>query len=80
MREYAIRRYEIKSEDLLNIHPRLSKKRVLPIYTFYCLQEQPRIPACGVVLYMEVGSHQTKEKRKEKEKISCKEIRDIRNT
>lgn len=26
-----MRRYEIKSEDLLNIHPRLSKKRVLPI-------------------------------------------------
>lgn len=69
-----MRGYEIKSEGLLNIHPRLSKKRVLPIYTFYCLQEKPRIPACGVVLYMEVGSHQMnekrKEKRKEKEKIS----------
>lgn len=63
-----MRGYEIKSEGLLNIHPRLSKKRVLPIYTFYCLQEKPRIPACGVVLYMEVGSYQTKEKKKEKRK------------
>lgn len=26
MRGYAMRRYEIKSEGLLNIHPRLSKK------------------------------------------------------
>lgn len=45
-----MRRYEIKSEGLLNIHPRLSKKPVLPIYTLL-LQEKPRIPACGVVVY-----------------------------
>lgn len=64
-----MRSYEIKSEDLLNIHPRLSKK-TCPTYTliFYCLQEQPRIPVCGGVLYMEVGSHQTKEQKKEKRK------------
>lgn len=73
MREYAMRGYEIKSESLLDIHPRLSKKRVLPIYTFYCLQEKPRIPACGVVLYMEV-SRQMKEKRKKKKKKKRKDL------
>lgn len=45
---------------------------IIPTYIRpYCLQEKPRIPACGVVLYMEVGNHQTKGKRKKKkEKIS----------
>lgn len=52
-----MRRYELKSEDLLNIHPRLSKK-TCPTYLYIiAYKEETRIPACGVVLYMEVGSH-----------------------
>lgn len=80
-----MRRYEIKSEGLLNIHPRLSKKTCpsfLPIIDLIAYKEKTRIPACGVVLYMEVGSHQTKEKEKKKKKkrrSRLKEIRDIRN-
>lgn len=42
MREYAIRRYEIKSEGLLNIHPRLSKKRVHHSYLLYLIAYKKR--------------------------------------
>lgn len=66
MREYAMRSYEIKSEGLLDIHPRLSKK-TCPTYTSYCLQEKPRIPACGVVV-RERSVIKRNERKKEKKK------------
>lgn len=42
MREYAMRRYEIKSEGLLNIHLRLSKKRVHHSYLLYLIAYKKR--------------------------------------